>query len=114
MMEFSFGGSYRKYKIVQNPNNLIEIDLHNNVTGHKKEFLKVSNPHGTHLRLVANTTNANYNQNKKIKALMMRKWLEFYKGNEMRELSMDEVTTDFLLYVSKSIRDFKLEDLLEE
>lgn len=108
-MEVNFGGSYKKYKVIQNEN---EIDLYNNITGHRKKFLKVINPHGTHLRLT--TYRYNIKQNKRIKSLMMRKWLEFYNYNDTISKSMDDVTTDFLLFVSKSIRDFKLEDLLEE
>ena len=113
-MEVRFAGSYNKYKVVQNSERLNEIDLHNVVTGHIKPFLRVVNRHSTYLALSTNGYIGTHKQNKKIKSLMMRKWNEFNKPENVLSLGIDEATTEFLLYVSKSIRDFKLEDLLEE
>lgn len=114
-MEFSFGGSYKKYKIVQNFERPNEIDLYNKETGRTNQFLKIHNPWNTELRLIKNTS---IGSPKKIKAFINRRWTEFYSNTENRVLinskSMEEVTTDFLLYVSKSIREFKLEDLLKK
>lgn len=108
MIEFSLAGSYRNFKLIQNNN---EIDLYNNTTGHRKKFFRVVNLHSTTCTLSSNSIS--YNENKRVKAFLKRKWSLFYNERTMIGRTLDEITTDYLLYVSKSIRDLKLEDLLE-
>lgn len=68
-MELAFGGAYKKYKLIQDGNN---IDLYNRDTDHRKKFMRIHNS-GSRAYLTHNTFSGNHKQNKKLQAYLKKK-----------------------------------------
>jgi len=102
-MEVHFGGAYRKFSLIQSG---VIIQLHNRETGHIKDFMKMNGKRDNmYLSSVGERV-----ENKKIKAYIHRKW-SIFKKDSYKETT-EETLSEFLLNISKGIRDYKLDDLI--
>jgi hypothetical protein len=110
-MRVTFGGAYKNYTIISKEEGIIQ--LMKNDTGFTKDWLRVRK--GYYGGYDLTYAYRQHKQNKRLKSFVNKCFNRFKSQIFGRQFEdVDEFNEEFLLYISKQLRDFKLEDLLAE